>query len=75
MEALLKSLSLPLVDEAKALDSLKLWRKEGKVIILASDFTVRCVANNLFKQYTTLSMGIYRRDNPLGMLGEHSKRL
>ena len=34
MEALIKRLSLPLVDEAKALDSLKLWRKQGKVIYI-----------------------------------------
>ena len=34
MEALIKRLSLPSVDEAKALDSLKLWRTQGKVIYI-----------------------------------------
>ena len=34
MEALIKRLSLPPVDEAKALDSLKLWRTQGKVIYI-----------------------------------------
>ena len=40
MEALIKRLSLPLVDEAKALDSLKLWRKQGKVIYIGKRLTV-----------------------------------
>ena len=40
MDALITRLSLPLVDESKALDSLKLWRTQGTVICIGK----RCQA-------------------------------